>query len=228
MNKEIYTTAYISLIAQFTIGVICILGLFIKVDPSEVIVREMLIMDTIVQIIEFSFYVWLVYNFNNIKIDISVVRYYDWFFTTPTMLFLLICFFIYIYRKLNLISTEDLTLASIYNDNHLVINIVLIANALMLISGYSGEINILNKMPAFALSTFFLLVSYYFIYKHFIFNEDTNKYIFWFNFILWAGYGLAYMLEHKDKNNCFNFLDVFSKNIQGLLLVVVLAYYAYL
>lgn len=228
MNQEIYTTAYWSLMAQFTIGVICIVGLFLKVNPNDMIVKEMLIMDTIVQIIEFSFYVWLVYNFNNIKIDISVVRYFDWFITTPTMLFLLVCFFIYVYRKFNYIPTEDLTLLGIYNDHFNIINMIIIANALMLLFGFSGEIHLLDKNAAFGLSTIFLIFTYYLIYQNFTYNEDMNKYIFWFNFILWIGYGLAYLLEHKDKNNSFNVLDVFSKNIQGLLLVGVIVYYGYL
>ena len=107
MNPSIYTSAYYSLVIQFIIAIICLLGTFIKLDVPDKILHEVLVLETVVQFIEFSFYVWLIYNFNNIKIDISVVRYYDWFLTTPTMLFALICFMVYFHEKTEFNSTTE-------------------------------------------------------------------------------------------------------------------------
>ena len=86
INKNIYHSAIFSLIAQAVIGIICIYGLFINVNPKEEVLKSVLYMETIVQVIEFIFYVWLVYNIAHITYDVTFIRYFDWFITTPTML----------------------------------------------------------------------------------------------------------------------------------------------
>lgn len=228
MNQSIYTSAYYSLVIQFIIAIICLLGTFIKVDNQDKILQEVLVLETVVQFIEFSFYVWLVYNFNNIKIDISVVRYYDWFLTTPTMLFALICFMVYFHKNPeHNSSTEEMSLANIYHENSSAINKILVSNTLMLLLGYLGELNIISKVSGFLGGTFFLLYAFYYIHVTFVQNQSINKYLFWFNFILWSGYGIAYLLSHENKNNMYNILDVFAKNINGLfvLLFIVFKYY---
>lgn len=227
MNKSIYTSAYYSLAVQFIIAVVCLFGTFIKLDSQDKILHEVLVLETIVQFVEFSFYIWLVYNFSNIKTDISVVRYYDWFFTTPTMLFSLVCFMIYFDRKSNNISTRDLSLESIYNEHDNIINKILASNALMLILGYLGELDIISKLSGFLVGTLLLCYAFYAIYTTFVQEQTVNQALFWFNFILWSGYGIAYLLSHENKNNLYNVLDVFAKNINGLfvLSVIVFKYY---
>lgn len=227
MNKSIYTSAYYSLVVQFTIAVVSLLGTFIKVDTQDKILNEILVLETIVQFIEFSFYVWLVFNFSNIKTDISIVRYYDWFISTPAMLVVLISSMIYFQRKNSGISTEDLSLANIYSQHDSTINIILASNALMLILGYLGELNIISKISAFFWGTALLCYAFYYIYVNFVQDQTVNKGLFWFNFILWSGYGIAYLLSHENKNNMYNVLDVFAKNINALfvLLFIMFKYY---
>ena len=227
MNKSIYTSAYYSIIVQFIIAIVCLFGTFIKLDNQDTILHEVLVLETIVQFVEFSFYIWLVYNFSNIKTDISVVRYYDWFFTTPTMLFSLVCVMIYFDRKSNNLSTRDLSLESIYKEHDSIINKILASNALMLILGYLGELDIISKMSSFLVGTLLLCYAFYSIYIHFVQDQPVNKGLFWFNFILWSGYGLAYLLSHENKNNMYNILDVFAKNINGLFVLsfIVFKYY---
>lgn len=227
MNKSIYTTAYYSLVVQFIIAFVSLLGTFIKVDTQDKILNEMLVLETIVQFIEFSFYVWLVFNFSNIKSDISIVRYYDWFISTPAMLFVLISAMIYFQKKNNCISTEDLSLVSIYNQHNSTINKILVANALMLILGYLGEVNIISKIGAFFWGTALLCYAFYYIYVNFVQDQTINNVLFWINFILWSGYGVAYLLSHENKNNMYTVLDVFAKNINSLflLLFIVFKYY---
>lgn len=227
MNKSIYTSAYYSLTVQFIIAVVCLFGTFIKLDSQDKILHEVLVIETIVQFIEFSFYIWLVYNFSNIKTDISIVRYYDWFLTTPTMLFSLICFMIYFDMKSNNLSTRDLSLESIYKQHDNIINKILASNALMLILGYLGELDIINKLSAFMMGTILLCYAFYNIYINFIQEQTINKALFWFNFILWSGYGIAYLLSHENKNIIYNILDVFAKNINGLFILsfIIFKYY---
>jgi bacteriorhodopsin len=229
MNQSIYTSAYYSLVIQFIIAIICLLGTFIKVDNQDKILREVLVLETVVQFIEFSFYLWLVYNFNNIKIDISVVRYYDWFLTTPTMLFALICFMVYFHKTPeNNSTTEEMCLENIYHENSSIIHKILVSNALMLLLGYLGELNIISKVTGFLGGTFFLLYAFYYLYVTFVQEHSINKYLFWFNFILWSGYGIAYLLSHENKNNVYNILDVFAKNINGLFILLFIIYKYYL
>jgi len=228
MNQSIYTSAYYSLVIQFIIAIICLLGTFIKLDDQDKILHEVLVLETVVQFIEFSFYVWLVYNFNNIKIDISVVRYYDWFLTTPTMLFALICFMVYFHKKTQQnSSTEEMSLTNIYHENSNAINKILVSNALMLLLGYLGELNIISKFSGFMGGTFFLLYAFYYLYVTFVQDQSINKYLFWFNFILWSGYGIAYLLSHENKNNMYNILDVFAKNLNGLFILLFIAFKYY-
>tara|TARA_B110000285_G_scaffold213935_1_gene258762 strand:+ start:1565 stop:2254 length:690 start_codon:yes stop_codon:yes gene_type:complete len=228
MNPSIYTSAYYSLVIQFIIAIICLLGTFIKLDVPDKILHEVLVLETVVQFIEFSFYVWLIYNFNNIKIDISVVRYYDWFLTTPTMLFALICFMVYFHKKTEINSTtEEMSLENIYHENSNIINKILASNAIMLLLGYLGELNIISKVTGFLGGTFFLLYAFYYIYVTFVQEHSINKYLFWFNFILWSGYGIAYLLSHENKNNVYNILDVFAKNINGLFILLFIVYKYY-
>jgi bacteriorhodopsin len=228
MNPSIYTSAYYSLVIQFIIAIICLLGTFIKLDVPDKILHEVLVLETVVQFIEFSFYVWLIYNFNNIKIDISVVRYYDWFLTTPTMLFALICFMVYFHKKTEINSTtEEMSLENIYHENSNIINKILASNAIMLLLGYLGELNIISKVTGFLGGTFFLLYAFYYLYVTFVQEHSINKYLFWFNFILWCGYGIAYLLSHENKNNVYNILDVFAKNINGLFILLFIVYKYY-
>tara|TARA_Y100000389_G_scaffold184179_1_gene202381 strand:+ start:68 stop:751 length:684 start_codon:yes stop_codon:yes gene_type:complete len=220
MNQSIYTTAYYSLVIQFIIAIICLTGTFINLNNDDKILNEILILETIVQCIEFSFYIWLIFNFSQIKTNVSLIRYMDWFITTPTMLFSLICFLIYYNNKQSGVSNEFLSIKQIYTSNSYTINTVFIFNAFMLILGLLGEIKIIKKYLATIIGFLALVVSYYLIYSNFVGEHLINNYLFWINFILWSLYGIAYMFSFKYKNIFYNILDIFSKNIIGLLIVL--------
>jgi hypothetical protein len=224
MDISVYNTAIFSLIVQILIVILSIGGLIIKLKPKDIILKEILFLETIVQVIEFSFYIWLITNFSKIKVNVSLIRYFDWFITTPTMLFSLICFCIYQkYEKSN-ISTSDLSLKSIFFDNISIIIPVLFFNAIMLISGLLGELKIVSKTLSTVVGFFALIYSFYLIYSNFIDNIDINKFLFWFNFILWSLYGVAYLFSFKYKNIFYNILDIFSKNLNGLFILSFIIY----
>ena len=92
MNKNVYYSAYISLIVQFLIGIVCIYAYYL--DGVSSFLKDILKLEIVVQMIEFTFYVWLVMNFSQIKMNVTIIRYFDWFITTPTMLFSMIAFMI--------------------------------------------------------------------------------------------------------------------------------------
>lgn len=222
MDISIYKSALTSLIIQLIIGLLSLYGLSIKLEKNELILNQILLLETIVQFIEFSFYIWLVFNFSNIKVNVSLIRYIDWFITTPTMLFSIISFFIY-----QNVKPEFLSLKNIFYNNINILTWIFGLNAFMLILGFSGEIKLINKYWATILGFFGLIGSHYLIYTNFVGEKLINNYIFWFNFILWSLYGIAYMLSFKNKNIFYNILDVFAKNINGLLILAYILYVKY-
>ena len=217
-NKSIYNSAIFSLITQAIIGIICIYGLFINVNPKEEILKSVLYMETIVQIIEFIFYVWLVYNISQINYDITFIRYFDWFITTPTMLLS----FMIVMKYFN--SPGIITFTDFINNNFNNISYVLLFNAIMLIFGFLGEINFLSRNTSFIFGFIFFFLSFYLMFINFVGNNTTNLIIFLTNFLIWSIYGIAYMFNYNTKNIIYNILDIFSKNINGLFLFLFLLF----
>ena len=226
MNIQIYNTAILSLTIQFFIAIISLSGLYIKISEEDLILNKILLLETLVQFVEFLFYVWLVYNFSKIKINVTSIRYLDWFITTPTMLFSTISFFIYQTYKSNsdLVSLKNLSLLSIYNENTININKIIFYNTIMLLSGLLGEINITSKLFSFIVGFYGFINSYYLIYTNYVGDITINNLLFWFNFLLWSFYGIAYMFSFKNKNITYNILDIFSKNINGLFILAYIIY----
>jgi bacteriorhodopsin len=222
MDISIYKSALTSLIIQLIIGLLSLYGLSIKLEKNELILNQILLLETIVQFIEFSFYIWLVFNFSKIKVNVSLIRYLDWFITTPTMLFSIISFFIY-----QNVKPEFLSLKNIFYDNINILTWIFGLNAFMLILGFLGEIKLIKKYLATILGFFGLIGAYYLIYTNFVGDNLMNNFLFWFNFILWSLYGIAYMLSFKNKNIFYNILDVFAKNINGLLILAYILYVKY-
>ena len=88
----IYTTGIISLVVQIIIGIIDYLAIKIKVDSKDELLKDLLKVEVFVQIVEFIFYVFLIFYFNKISRNITPLRYLDWAITTPTMLIILSAF----------------------------------------------------------------------------------------------------------------------------------------
>ena len=223
MAISIYNSARFSLIVQIIICLICSYGLTFKLEPKHIILNELLILETVVQVIELMFYVGLVYSFSKLKNNVSVLRYYDWFLTTPTMLFTIIAFMIY-KNQLNKQeknkekSGSYTSITSIFQENKEIIMHILLLNAAMLGFGVLGEKKILSRKRAFLSGSAAFTSAFYLIYENFVNDLLINKQVFWFNFILWAMYGIAYTFSYKNQNIAYNILDIFSKNLNGLLI----------
>ncbi len=222
MNKDnIYNSAIFSLYSQIIIGVICLIGIFIPLKPKDYILHSILMMETIVQIIEFIFYYWLVKNIYLIEYDITYIRYFDWFITTPTMILSIILFMIYIK------SNEVIDFMDTISENKTTISYILIFNALMLIFGFLGEIEVLSKYTSFFFGSLFFVLSFKYIFDNYVDNDETNKIVFYVNLIIWSLYGVAFLLPYSQKNVMYNILDIFSKNMNGLLLFLFIIYINY-
>jgi len=216
INLSVYTTLLLSIIVQVITGIIEIIFLFIKVPSSFGFLKQMLVLEVIVQFIEGSFYVYWFYNFTNI-LNITPQRYFDWMFTTPTMLLTLIFYLIFLQYKDKNIS-DKLNFFELFNQEFYNIITVFVLNWLMLLFGYLGEINIIPVLLGVFLGFIPFLIYYYIIYtKYAILTNDGLKIFFYF-FIIWSFYGIVAVLPYKIKNMCYNILDLFSKNFFGIFL----------
>lgn len=207
---SLYYSLLLSIITQIITGIIEFIALFIEVPPHFLILKQMMLLEVIVQFIEGTFYLYWLYNFKKIS-NITPKRYLDWTITTPVMLINLIFYMIF------LRSDNDLDFFQVFNREFYTIITILILNWAMLLFGYLGEIGAIPIMLGVGLGFIPFLLYYYIIYK----NYGSNELFFYF-FIVWSLYGVVAILPYKTKNMCYNILDLFSKNFFGLFLTYLL------
>jgi bacteriorhodopsin len=93
-----YVTLVISIVVQIITGVIEIGAFFVKVPTIYSIIRQLLLIELVVQFLESIFYFWLAYNFTKV-LNVTPKRYIDWVITTPTMLLTLMMYLIYLNKR---------------------------------------------------------------------------------------------------------------------------------
>jgi bacteriorhodopsin len=234
MEKSIFKNKYLFLSLKVSIGVQIISALiqffpmFMSVPPSYIILKQLLVLENIVQVIQGSFYAWLFFNIQNVT-NITSKRYIDWVMTTPIMLVSLICFMIFLRGS----GESHLDIFSILRDNYPIIFSIVILNALMLLFGYLGEKNIIPLVWGVLIGFIPFIIYYYLIYNNFVksnagadadavpttanINNTILKLFLYFLFF-WSLYGIVGLLPYYIKNTIYNILDLFSKNFFGLLL----------
>ena len=86
MSKQLANnTLVLSLFIQIIIIIFTSIGLFIQVDEKNYIIKQIFVLEYIVQIIEATMYIWLSFSLINSSSMVQR-RYIDWFITTPMML----------------------------------------------------------------------------------------------------------------------------------------------
>lgn len=234
-------TIYISLIIQALTAVfnIAILGLDMYStssfqDDVDILI-DLVWLGLIVQVIEGTFYVWLVTFMNSIS-NITKFRYYDWFFSTPTMLIVLIVYLIYLKEKEELDKEmqkrkdnklkkvtwkEGKTYKDLFtyvSENKEIVSVILILNILMLLFGYLGEIGVLSIPFSVSLGFIPFVGYFYLIYEYFAKFTEMGKGLFWLFSGIWSLYGVSALMPYYEKNISYNILDVVSKNFFELFL----------
>ena len=211
-----YITLVISIIVQIITGIIEIGAFFVKVPITYNIIRQLLIIELVVQILEGMFYFWLAYNFTKV-LNVTPKRYIDWMITTPTMLITLMVYLIYLNKKVEN-KTSELDIFTLFKDNANIFISVIILNWLMLLFGYLGEVKIIPVLLGVFLGFIPFLIYYYMIYVNYV-TENTSGYLlFWYFFIFWSLYGVVAVLPYYIKNSFYNILDLFAKNFFGIFL----------
>jgi hypothetical protein len=212
-------TAILSATVQFITGLIESGGLLFEVRSEDLIVKDILAMELIVQAIELGFYLYLVYLIlsNKLHRDITSHRYLDWFITTPIMLIGFISFFKYLKnpnRNIRLFESIQEEYSNIWK--------IVVANASMLGLGLASELSIINKNVGVTVG--FLPFAYIFkiLYSEYAKFTTLSLVLYYCIFIIWGLYGVGALLPFGPKNSMYNILDLFSKNVYGMFLFVFL------
>lgn len=140
-----------------------------------------------------------------------IYRYMDWFITVPL---LIIEFYI-------ILNVETNIPISIFYK-------LLIASILMLLFGFLGELNIIDRVLGFVLGSIFWVYIVYQIlygelqqYKKKI-NNKTVHFIYnnlkWIIIVGWAIYPLGYILNNTDMNLVYNIGDFVNKILYALII----------
>ena len=212
----IYISGLFSLLVQLIVGTIDYKALYLPLDPKDEILRDLLVVEIVVQVIEFLFYVWLIYYFSKVSRNITPVRYLDWAITTPLMLITLSAF-------LKHDGSTRMRLGDfLSNYKGSMITIVLL-NAAMLLFGLIGEFGFLNVYLSTALGFIPFALNFKYIKETFLPSDEDkfkNALFYWFVFF-WALYGVFALMSYTIKNTGYNILDIFAKNFFGLFLAYV-------
>jgi hypothetical protein len=214
-KNTFYNTLIVSVVVQIITGIIEIVSLF--VSGTIPLIRQLLVLEVIVQLIEGFFYIWLFFNFNQVT-NVTPKRYIDWGITTPTMLIELILYLIYLKDKESGYDVTKLNFFSLLIENSSTISYVIFLNWLMLIFGYLGEINIIDTLTGVLLGFVPFLIYYFIIYVKYATKSKNGWKLFWYFFIFWSLYGVVALLPYYIKNALYNILDLFAKNFFGLFL----------
>tara|TARA_B100000900_G_scaffold365622_2_gene341008 strand:+ start:3843 stop:4511 length:669 start_codon:yes stop_codon:yes gene_type:complete len=204
-------TVYFSIIIQIISTVITWEGLFENLKGSDVVLKEILAIENIVQIIEFTFYLYIA-SYNTDVSKMGSLRYIDWFVTTPTMLFTTI-----VYMEYNNVKDrgEILDVKKFIHLNKMKIYKIFVNNFFMLVCGLLVELNILNMYLGISIGFYFFYQTFLIIHTY-TKNNIINDRLYIFLVIVWGLYGFAAMLSNKNKNISYNLLDLVAKNFYGL------------
>jgi len=245
LNKHhhiIKHSANASLLVQILTAIIDLYVLMLNIPKPFLVLKQLLILEFIVQIVEGTFYVWLATSFQTIK-NITPYRYYDWFITTPTMLITFTIYLIYlndledkkegnknkdnneyndeIDKKNNDINKND-DFFKILKNNSTNLTYIIILNAIMLTFGLLNEHNILNKYVAVFCGFIPFVILFYLIYDNYAKYSKQGTKIFIYFCSIWSIYGVAALMPYHWKNIFYNILDLFAKNFFGLYLAYIL------
>jgi len=216
MGINVYNTLIFSVAIQFIVGLVDILVALLKVPSKIFILKQLLILEVIVQVVEGSFYLYWLLNFKELA-NITPKRYADWSLTTPTMLVTLIFYLIFLqYRELG--RSHELEFFDLFQKNLAPLTNILSLNWLMLFFGYLSEIKLLPTTPAVLMGFVPFLAYFYMIYAKYAVKSADGYKIFGYFLFFWSLYGVAALMPYSIKNVSYNILDLFSKNFFSVFL----------
>ena len=215
MKEGIKWSLYTSLFIQISTLMFDVYALLQKVAPNIEVLRTLLKIETIVQLIELTFYIWYSYNFHSVA-EATFYRYYDWMFTTPLMLFTTTVY--YDYQSKSEKEKENMSVQVFIQENWKELLTIGAFNFIMLFYGYLYEINVIDLVTSTVLGFAGFAGSFYVMYDKFASKSTKNLPLYLFMLIVWSLYGIAAMFTPAWKNISYNILDVIAKNFYGVFL----------
>jgi hypothetical protein len=215
-------SVFFSLLIQIITGIFDYYVIQLNVPANILILKQLLIMEFIVQIIEGIFYFWLSINISTVS-NITPNRYYDWYLTTSTMLVTFCVYLVYLKNKeMNVENNNNTSLLKIVYENLNILIPILFLNFIMLTAGYMSEIKKISTIPGVFFGFIPFLIYFYLIYESFAKFSQSGIKLFTFFFTVWFMYGIAALMSYKIKNIMYNILDIFAKNFFGVYLGIVI------
>ena len=177
-----------------------------------------LLLETIVQGVEFAWYLVVGLLFLSGRSVDVVYRYLDWLVTTPVMLITLMLFLLFLHEpclEYNGIVQKQPNLFAL-------IAVSVVADWVMLGCGLYYEMK--KSTAAFVVASVALLVAFV---PHALVLANHFSWLgleaLLTTLVIWALYGVvSYALRsnEKQKNGAYNVLDIFSKNVAGVVVSV--------
>jgi len=208
-----YTSLLASILVQVITGIIEFGALFLRVPSEYTILKQMMMLEIIVQCIEGAFYIYWFFHFKAIT-NITPSRYLDWMITTPTMLVNLIMYLRFLSGPVDFFTVLD-------EEWNTILTVVLL-NWLMLLFGYLGETSRIPVYVGVGLGFIPFFLYYYLIYTKYGLLSTEGTVLFYYFLFFWSLYGVVAVLPYTLKNMCYNILDLFAKNFFGLFLTYLL------
>ena len=208
INSNIKASFTLTYILLLTTGTITLIEALRTKNP---VVRHIFNLETVISIIAGYFYSVFVsiiekHEEKNIPLnwnEINKLRYIDWSITTPIML-LVLCVALSQHSEVKL--------------NFLIYIGIIVLNFTMLLLGYLGEINKINKNLAMTTSFISFIVMFIIIYINFVQPKYSlfNYILLSFFFVIWSIYGLIYKVREDYRAIMYNILDLFAKCFVGI------------
>ena len=213
--EAVKNTFFITYVLLLTTGSITFIE---ALTTKNLIIRHVLNLETVVSIIASFFYSQFVSRYVNSAgvteqtinySELMKARYLDWSITTPFML-LALCLVLAHNKNITLTFTAFM--------------IILLLDYGMLLTGYLGETEVLDKNIAFVLSFLFFIALFGFIYFQFVAGvKHYDNYVLFFIYsLVWAIYGFVYYTNNLTKNISYNILDLIAKCFIGIFLWIYL------
>ena len=207
----IYISGIVSLCIQAVVGILDYLAIKLELDSKDELLKDLLKVELFVQIVEFIFYVWLIFYFKKTSQNVTPFRYLDWAITTPLMLVSLSAFLNH--------DGKTARLSDFLSDHKDSIVKIVLLNASMLLFGFIGELGYLNKYVSTALGFIPFFLNFKYIKDTFLHSDDIQKiFIFYWFVVVWGMYGVFAVMSYTIKNIGYNILDILSKNVFGVFL----------
>jgi bacteriorhodopsin len=217
MNGVLKTSIEASLFIQILTLIFNLWALMVPLDMWDFALKQILGLESFVQIIELVFYTWYRGELLEKSYDVTRFRYYDWFLTTPLMLFSTAAYYGYLAHEKES-EKEPFSVWTFLNENSQWIALMLVFNVFMLLFGYLQEIGLISIVSSSLFGYLSLLGAFGILYTKFVSKTPKQQILFYIMFILWSLYGIAAALPSLQKNISYNVLDIFAKNFYGLFL----------